>query len=93
MVGIGKEHRNNFPYFYKKAYKPAHERLWYFSHRRPAKAQASLRICAVSSEPLLFTHMNYGSRRRVRPKIRHLAPLNGCACAFEEQVYGGRKVP
>ena len=33
-------------------------RLWYLSHRRPAKAQA---------------HMKYGSRRRVRPKIRHLS--------------------
>ena len=48
-------------------------RLWYLSHRRPAKAQASLRICAVSPEPSLFAHMKYGSRRRVRPKIRHLA--------------------
>ena len=26
-------------------------RLWYLSHRRPAKAQASLLICAVSPEP------------------------------------------
>ena len=48
-------------------------RLWYLSHRRPANAQASLRIRAVSPEPSLFAHMNYGSRRRVRPKIRHLA--------------------
>ena len=51
------------------------------------------RACAVSPEPSLFAHMKYGSRRRVRPKIRHLAPLNGCACAFTEWVYGGRKVP
>ena len=58
-------------------------RLWYLSHRRPAKAQASLRIHAVSPEPSLFAHMKYGSRRRDRPKIRHLAPLDGCACAFE----------
>ena len=56
-------------------------RLWYLSHWRPAKAQAILRIRAVSQEPLLFAHMKYGSRRRVRPKIRHLAPLDGCACA------------
>ena len=35
--------------------------------------------------------MKYGSRRRVQPKIRPLAPLDGCACAFEEWVYGGRK--
>ena len=57
-------------------------RLWYLSHRRPAKAQASLRIRAVSSEPSLFAHMKYGSRRRIRPNIRHLAPLDGCAWVF-----------
>ena len=68
-------------------------RLWYFSHRRPAKAQASLRICAVSPEPSLFAQMKYGSRRRVRPKIRHLAPLDRSEWAFGELVYGGRKVP
>ena len=68
-------------------------RLWYLSHRRPAKALASLRIRAVSPEPSLFTHMKYGSRQRVRPKIRHLAPLDGCICAFQKWVYGGRKVP
>ena len=59
-------------------------RLWYLSHRRPAKAQVSLCIRAVSPEPSLFAHMNYGSRRRIRPKIRHLAPLDDCACIFEE---------
>ena len=37
--------------------------------------------------------MKYGSRQRVRTNIRHLAPLNGCACAFEEWIYGGQKVP
>ena len=41
------------------------------SHRRPAKAQASLCIRAVSPEPSLFTHMKCGSRWRVQPKIRH----------------------
>ena len=35
----------------------------------------------------------YGSWQRVRQKIRHLAPLDGCACVFEEWVYGGWKVP
>ena len=59
-------------------------RLWYLSQRRPAKAQASLCIRAVSTEPPLFAHIKYGSRRRVRPKNRHLASLDGCACAFEE---------
>ena len=56
-------------------------KLWYLSHRWPAKAQASMRIPAVSPEPSLFAHIKYGSRRRVRPKIRHLAPLDGCAWA------------
>ena len=37
-------------------------RLWYLLHRGPAKAQASLRIRAVSPEPSLFANMNYGSR-------------------------------
>ena len=46
-------------------------RLWFLSHKRPTKAQASLRIRVISPEPSLFTHMKYGSRRRVRPKIRH----------------------
>ena len=69
--------------------------LWYFSHRRPAKAHASLLIRAVSPEPLLFALMKYGSKGRLlnRPKIRHLVSLDGCACAFEQCVYGGRKVP
>ena len=57
-------------------------RLWYLSHRRPAKAQASLRIRTVSPEPLLFAHIKYGSRRRVQSKTRHLAPLDGCACTL-----------
>ena len=59
-------------------------RLWYLSHRRPAKAQASLRIHAVSPEPSLFALIKYGSRRRVRPEIKHLVPLDGCACPFEK---------
>ena len=46
-------------------------RLWYLSHRRPAKAQASLRIRTVSSEPSLFAYMKYGSRRSVRPFCLH----------------------
>ena len=66
-------------------------RFWYLSYRQPTKAQASLRIRAVSPEPLLFAHIKYGSRRRVQPKIRQLAPMDGCACAFEEWVYGVEK--
>ena len=34
-----------------------HMRKLYLSHRRPAKAQASLRLSAASPEPLLFTHV------------------------------------
>ena len=47
----------------------------YGTYRRPAKAQAILRIRTVSPEPSLFALTKYGSNRRVRPKIRHLAPL------------------
>ena len=39
----------------------------------------------VSPEPSLFAHMKHGSRRKVQPKIRHLAPMDGHACAFEEK--------
>ena len=66
-------------------------RLWYLSHKWPAKAQASLRIHAVSPEPSLFADMKYGSRREVRPNIRHLAPLVGCACAFKNEFTGNEK--
>ena len=48
-------------------------------------------IRTVSPEPSLFARMKYGSRWMLRPKIRHLAPLDSCTCAFEELVYGGRK--
>ena len=63
-------------------------RLWYSSHRRPAKAQVSL--CSLTRAFSVRTHD--GSRQRVRPKIRHLALLDGCECAFKKLVYGGRKV-
>ena len=83
---------DNFEYYYPIGDMSQLMRFWYLSHRRPAKAKASLRICAVSPEPLLFAHMNY-SRRRIRQKIRHLAPLDGCAGVFEEWIYWGQKVP
>ena len=44
----------------------------------------SVGIRTVSPEPTLFAHIKYGSRRRVQPKIRDLASLDGCACAIEE---------
>ena len=46
---------------------------------------------ACSPQPLLFAHMKYGSRWRVRRKVRCLAPLDGCAWAIEKWVYGGWK--
>ena len=64
-------------------------RLWYYH----IGDQRDSGIRAVSTEPSLFAHMKYRSRRRVRPNIRHLAQLDGCACAFDEWVYGGRNVP
>ena len=48
---------------------------------RAAKGQASLRIHAVSPEPLLFTHTSSESRGTFRQKARSLHPLNGWACA------------
>ena len=57
-------------------------RLWYLSYRWSVKAH-----------PSLLAHMKYSSRWRGRAKIRHLAPLDGCACTFEEWIYGGWKVP
>ena len=63
-------------------------RLWYLPHMRPAKAQASLRIRAVSPEPSLFAYMKYGSRRRVQPKSD--IKLHRMAAAIEEWVYEGR---
>ena len=46
-------------------------RLRYLSHRRPAKAPASLRIRTVSPEPSLFAHIKSTSRRRVGDRISH----------------------
>ena len=40
-------------------------RLWYLLHRRPAKAQVSLRIRAVLPEPSLITHVKYRSRQKI----------------------------
>ena len=66
-------------------------RLWYVSHRRPAKAQASLRIRAVSPEPSLFAHMKYGPM-----KNQTSCPAGWlCTCIWRmlEWVYGRWKVP
>ena len=59
------------------------KRIWYLSHMRAAKVQASLRICAVSPEPSLLAHTSSESRGTFKQKARSLAPLNGWACAVE----------
>ena len=59
------------------------KRIWYLSHMRAAKVQASLRIRAVSPEPPLLAHTSSESRGTFRQKTRSLAPLNGWACAVK----------
>ena len=59
------------------------KRIWYLSHMRAAKVQASLRIRAVSPEPPLLAHTSSESRGTFRQKARSLAPLNGWACAVK----------
>ena len=59
------------------------KRIWYLSPMRAAKVQASLRIRAVSPEPLLLAHTSSESRGTFRQKARSLAPLNGWACAVK----------
>ena len=59
------------------------KRIWYLSHMRAAKIQASLRIRAVSPEPPLLAHTSSESRGTFRQKTRSLVPLNGWTCAVE----------
>ena len=59
------------------------KRIWYLSHMRAAKVQASLRIRAVSPELPLLAHTGSESRGTFRQKARSLAPLNGWACAVK----------
>ena len=59
------------------------KRIWYLSPMRAAKVQASLRIRAVSPEPLLLVHTSSESRGTFRQKTRSLALLNCWACAVK----------
>ena len=59
------------------------KRIRYLLPMRAAKVQASLRIRAVSPEPLLLAHTSSESRGTFRQKARSLAPLNGWACAVK----------
>ena len=67
----------------KQDYTDRVKRIWYLSHMRAAKVQASLRIRAVSPEPPLLAHTSSESRGTFRQKARSLAPLNGWACAVK----------
>ena len=62
-------------------------RFWFLSHLQAAKAQTSLRICAVSSEPSLLAYRRYGSRGRLRAKTRPLAPLDASGRVFNPQLH------
>ena len=66
-----------------RLYRDRVKRIWYLSPMRAAKAQASLRIRAVSPEPSLLAHTSSESRGTFRQKARSLAPLNGWACAVK----------
>ena len=59
------------------------KRIWYLSHMRAAKVQASLRIRVVSPEPPLLARTSNESRGTFRQKARSLASLNGLACAVK----------
>ena len=67
----------------KLSYMDHVKRIWYLSHMRAAKVQASLRIRAVSPEPPLLAHTSSESRGTFRQKARSLAPLNGWSCAVK----------
>ena len=59
------------------------KRILYLSPMRAAKVQASLRIRAVSPEPLLLAYTGSEPRGTFRQKARSLAPLNGWAYAVK----------
>ena len=59
------------------------KRIWYLSHIRAAKVQASLRIRAVPPESPLLAHISSESRGTIRQKATSLASLNGWECAVK----------
>ena len=81
-TGISKHSLNNLYPFSKIYDSNSLMRLWYLSHRRMCS------IRAVSPESSLFAHLKYGSRRRVWPKIRRVAPVDRCACLKIEFTEG-----
>ena len=57
-----------------KEFEPGHE-IMVLITQATSEGSGESAICAVSPEPSLFAHMKYGSRWRVWPNTRHLAPL------------------
>ena len=60
---------------------------WYYGTYHIGDQRRLRRACASAQSRQSHRCSQYRSRRRVRPIIRHLAPPDGCACAFEEQIY------
>ena len=82
-LNIGRNIKNRKEELDEIYYKGRAKRIWYLSHMRAAKVQASLRIRAVSPEPPLLAHTSSELRGTFRQKARSLAPLNGWACAVK----------
>ena len=59
-------------------------RVWYLSHYRAMKAQASLRKCADSPEHSLLVYIKFICRLRLRPNFRTPTPLDTSAWTFKE---------
>ena len=65
-----------------KSFEPALE-IWYLSYSQAMKAKVSLGKCIDTQDPhCSLTYTNYGCRKRLRPRIRSLVPLDMSACAF-----------
>ena len=58
--------------------------------RRLRRACAS---CSLARAFAVRSHKVWKVDKGSHKKIRHLSPLDGCTCAFEEWVYRGQKVP
>ena len=62
---------------------------WDFDTYHIGEQRRLRRDCVFSlPEPSLFAYIKYGSRWRVWPKIRHVAPVDCSTCVFEDWVYG-----
>ena len=61
---------------------------WDYGTYHVGDQQRLRRACAFAQSPqsLHCSHTWSMEVGRVRPKIRHLAPLDGCACACEEWI-------